>query len=175
MKHLLLVLGIVLLAGCLHEAQPTAQQGDVVKVDYVGQLENGIVFDTSIKSEAEKAGLPLRESYAPLEFTVGSGQLIKGFDSGVVGMKQGEQKTVTIPASEAYGEINQALIAQVPRQNIQGDVQRDIQIGAVISGGDKVGRVIEVSNETVTVNFNHELAGKTLVFKITVVSIAKKK
>ena len=87
----------------------TAQKGDTVAVDYVGTLDNGTAFDTSIKEEAQKAGLPLRDSYAPLEFTVGEGQMIAGFDNAVVGMKVGEEKNVHLTPSEAYG--NQGPLA----------------------------------------------------------------
>ncbi len=87
----------------------TAQNGDLVAVDYVGTLDDGTVFDTSIKEEAQKAGLPLRPSYSPLEFTVGAGQMISGFDKGVVGMTVGETKNVHLTPAEAYG--NQGPLA----------------------------------------------------------------
>ena len=86
-----------------------AQKGDTVAVDYVGTLDDGTVFDTSIREEAIKAGLPLRSSYSPLEFTAGAGQMIAGFDAAVIGMKVGEEKNVHLTPSEAYG--NQGPLA----------------------------------------------------------------
>lgn len=84
-----------------------AEAGDTVSVNYIGALENGTLFDTSIEAEAKKANLPLRPAYSPLSFTVGAGQMIEGFDSAVVGMKEGQEKTVTIPPEEAYGVWSQ--------------------------------------------------------------------
>ena len=99
----------------------TAAKGDNVSVDYVGSFDDGTVFDTSLQEEAVKAGLPLRGSYAPLEFVVGAGQMISGFDAAVVGLKEGEEKAVHLTAAEAYGEKRADLIAQVPRQNVPAD------------------------------------------------------
>lgn len=147
----------------------TAQQNDTLQVNYVGSLENGTVFDTSLESEARNAGLPLRSSYSPLEFKVGAGQLIKGFDDAVRGMKEGEEKTIRIPPNEAYGDVNPELIAGIPRANVQGN----ITIGSMVSGGGNEGKVVSINNETITVDFNHPLAGKVLIFKITLVKITK--
>ncbi len=176
MKHLLylfLLVPVLLLAGCVStgnsENQLTAQLGDVVKVDYIGSLQDGTVFDTSLQVEAERAGLPPRPSYEPLEFTVGAGQMIPGFDNGVVGMKIGEEKIVTIPPEEAYGERSGEKVQEIPRANIQGE----LQVGSIISAPGVQGRVLEVNDEVVKVDFNHELAGKTLVFKITLRDITK--
>lgn len=89
----------------------TIEQGDTVRVDYLGTLQNGEVFDTNIVEEAQKAEIynELRP-YEPLEFTVGAGQMIPGFEEAVLGMKEGETKEVTIPAEKAYGEPRQELI-----------------------------------------------------------------
>ena len=140
--------------------------GDLVAVDYVGSTTDGKVFDTSLEAEAVKAGLPTRPSYSPLTFTVGAGQMIKGFDSGVVGMKVGDEKTVTLPPADAYGEKRTDLVAAVPldQLNKSGIVA---QVGAKIGASNGLRGTITAVNAThATVDFNHELAGKTLVFKI---------
>jgi FKBP-type peptidyl-prolyl cis-trans isomerase 2 len=149
----------------------TAQNGDTVSVDYVGTLDNGTVFDTSIKAEAQKAGLPLRPSYSPLEFTVGAGQMIAGFDKGVVGMKEGETKTVHLTPSEAYGEKRADAIISVPIANVPNGTKVGSQLSA--SNGAP-GVVIEVNATHVKIDFNHELAGKALNFKIIMRKITKK-
>ncbi|MCD6229593.1 MAG: FKBP-type peptidyl-prolyl cis-trans isomerase [Candidatus Diapherotrites archaeon] len=82
------------------------ESGDSVSVDYVGSFEDGTVFDTSIESKATEANLPPRPEYTPMTFTAGSGQMIKGFDQAVIGMKLNETKTVTIPPEDAYGEMD---------------------------------------------------------------------
>lgn len=148
-----------------------AEKGDSVAVDYLGFLDNGTVFDTLIEDEAMKAKLPPRISYAPLEFTVGAGQMIKGFDDGVLGMQEGEEKIIHIEPADAYGEKRQDLIISVPRSMINGSVEVGSML--VASNGSK-GKVIEVTNETVTIDMNHELAGQALNFKITMRKITKK-
>lgn len=86
------------------EAEVKVKSGDTIAVDYVGRLEDGTIFDASIKSEAQKSkNYSESREYAPLVFTVGASQMIKGFDKGVVGMKVGEKKTLVIPPEEAYG------------------------------------------------------------------------
>jgi len=153
----------------------TVQNNDTVSVNYVGSLQNGQVFDTSIQSEAQKAGLPARPSYSPLEFKVGAGQVIKGFNDGVIGMKIGDEKIVTIPAAQAYGEVKQENIAVVNRSAIDIQGAGNITIGSVLTANDGTpGIVTAVTNETVTVDFNHQLAGKTLVFKITLVNLTRR-
>ncbi|MBN2477812.1 peptidylprolyl isomerase [Candidatus Micrarchaeota archaeon] len=147
-----------------------AENGDLVSVDYLGTLDDGSVFDTSIKEEAEKAGLVLRESYSPLEFTVGGGQMIKGFDEAVVGMAVGEEKTVRIPPEEAYGETNPELIMEIPLENIP----EGVQVGSVLMASNGAqGTVVEIGNETVKADFNHPLAGQALNFKIIMKEITK--
>lgn len=153
----------------------TAQKGDTVRVDYVGKLENGTVFDTSIQAEAQKAALEPRPSYEPLEFKVGAGQMIAGFDSGVLGMKAGEQKTVKLLPSQAYGEWSAERVIPIPVANIGNAA--DIKVGSMLfAQNGAVGRVVEIgngTNATAKVDFNHELAGKTLIFSIKMVSIKK--
>ena len=155
------------------DAARMVAKGDTVQVDYIGKLENGTVFDTSIAAEAKKAGLPLREKYDFLEFTVGAGQMIKGFDSAVLGMKEGEEKTVRIPPAEAYGERTDKAIIYIPVASIGNS--EGIEVGSVLyAQSGAAGKVVEITNGTAKVDFNHELAGKTLVFTIRMVKIKKK-
>ena len=95
-----------------------AKKGNTVSVDYLGKLETGEVFDTSIEAEAKKAGIPLRDKYEPLEFKVGAGQMIAGFDSAVIGMEVGDEKTVTLAPEKAYGVAKKELILSIPRSNV---------------------------------------------------------
>lgn len=140
-----------------------AQKGNTVEVDYLGTLDNGTVFDTSLKEEAEKAGLPLKPSYSPLKFTVGAGQMIKGFDNAVVGMKEGEEKTVTIAAADAYGEVRQDLLVSVSLDKLPNGTKVGVQLQ---TNSGMVGTVTKIEGGNATVDFNHQLAGQRLTFKI---------
>ena len=146
----------------------TAKNGDTVSVDYVGSLQDGTVFDTSIKAEAQKAGLPLRPSYSPLSFVVGAGQMIKGFDAGVVGMKVGETKTITIPPEEAYGNWSEDNVQSIPTAQLTAMLNQTVKVGMQLSTqGGASGKIISTDANTTRIDFNSALAGKTLVFKIT--------
>lgn len=139
-------------------------KGDRVKVEYKGSLPDGVVFDSS-----ERIG-------KPLEFTVGSGEVIKGFDTAVVGMKIGEEKTITIPAGEAYGVPNPVYITKVPRDQFAKN--REVKTGMILQmtlpNGKKMhGRLTEVSDKEITIDFNHPLSGKALTFWMKVVDIVK--
>ena len=150
-----------------------AANGDTVSVNYIGKLTNGQLFDTSIKEEAQKAGFPLRPSYAPLSFTVGAGQMISGFDTAVVGMKIGEEKTVSLSPAQAYGEKREDAIISVPLDQVGNS--SGMKVGALLyAQNGATGKVIEITNGTARVDFNHELAGETLVFTIRMVNITKK-
>ena len=138
------------------------KKGDKIKVDYTGTLEDGTVFDSS-----EKHG-------EPLEFEAGVGQLIKGFDDAVLGMKKGEEKEVKIAPKDAYGEHNPELVKEMPRGLFPQN--QDIKAGMVFMMGLQDGRQIpvkisQVSDDTITVDLNPLLAGKTLIFKIKIVAI----
>lgn len=140
-----------------------AKKGDKVKVEYVGSLEDGTVFDSSEMHNE------------PLEFVVGTGQLIKGFDDAVVGMKIGEEKEIRLPPEEAYGAHNPEFVKDMPRECFPQD--QDIQPGmmfmvALQDGRQIPVRISQVSEETITVDLNPPLAGKTLVFKIKLLEIA---
>ena len=145
--------------------------GDTVQVDYIGKLENGTVFDTSREDVAKQAGIYVSgRTYAPLPFVVGSGQMIKGFDNGVIGMKVGEEKTIKTPPEEAYGEYDKAKVQAVPIKAL--NMTEVPRVGHVFR--DPYGnqfRVIAVNDTYITVDANPELAGKTLVFDIKLISI----
>ncbi len=117
-----------------------AQEGDVVVVDYIGKLDSGELFDTSIEEVARDESIPkvdfftIRESYEPITFTLGEGEVIRGFENAVLGMRINETKTVTLTPEEAYGEINPALLNVVP---IEDEFPRV----------EYLRRFIEVSNE----------------------------
>ncbi|MBI2075776.1 MAG: FKBP-type peptidyl-prolyl cis-trans isomerase [Candidatus Aenigmarchaeota archaeon] len=134
----------------------TVKKGDHVFVNYTGTLENGTKFDSS-------------EGREPLEFDVGAGQMIKGFDAAVVGMKTGEEKTVKIKAADAYGEADPRNVIDVPKSNVPPGVKAG---DTLYSQGQPV-KVVGVTNNTVKLDANHPLAGKDLTFKIKLVKIGK--
>lgn len=132
--------------------------GDNISVYYTGMLTNGSIFDSNVGKQ-------------PLNFVVGSGQVIKGFDQAVVGMQIGQTKNVTIPPADAYGEINPALIITVPLSEFGN---QSVSVGMyVTSGSGKQGKITAVNATSAIINFNHPLAGQTLVFEIKVISINK--
>ena len=138
-----------------------AKSGDTVKIHYTGTLDDGSEFDSSAGRD-------------PLEFTVGSGQVIPGFDKAVEGMAVGDQKKVRIEAEDAYGEPSDQMVQEVPKSALPDDLEPKEGMGLQAKGQD--GRVInltvtEVSDETITVDGNHPLAGKPLNFDIELVSI----
>ena len=137
------------------------KQGDTVKVHYTGKLLDGSVFDSS-------------EGRDPLEFTVGAGQMIAGFDKGVVGMALDEQKEITIPPEEAYGIYDPAKIIKVPNDEFPEDLTLEVgmQIAASQPDGDPIQFTVkEIGEQNVTLDGNHFLAGKDLIFSVTLVSI----
>ena len=134
--------------------------GDHVNVTYTGTFTNGTVFDTNVNK-------------TPLGFVVGSGEVIQGFDQAVVGMRVGQQKTVTIPANEAYGPINPALNVSIPLSQFGNQsVQTGMMVTGVSNGQEARGVVIAVNSTAAKVDFNSPLAGKTLIFTIKILSIA---
>lgn len=139
----------------------TVQQGDTVKVHYTGTLDDSTVFDSS-------------HGRAPLEFTLGSGQLIAGFEAAVLGMQAGETKTVQIPAHEAYGEHHPELMATVNRAQLPADLE--LELGQQYQfqqpdGQSVIVTATELSPSEVTFDANHPLAGKDLTFEIELVEI----
>ncbi len=133
----------------------TASQGDTVSVHYTGTLDDGTQFDSSAGRD-------------PLTFTVGSGQLIAGFDDAVTGMAVGDTKTVRIPAEDAYGPYLEEAVLEITA----GDIPPDTQPGDRLQTAEgQVVRVLSIENGIVTADMNHELAGEPLTFEITLVSI----
>ena len=120
----LLLVSTILASGCTDSGSEggdsrEVKSGDTVQVDYTGKLENGTVFDTSREDVAKQEGMYVEgREYAPLTFVAGSGQVIQGFDKGVIGMKVGEEKTIEIPPEEAYGEYNEAGILVIPIEEL---------------------------------------------------------
>jgi len=138
-----------------------AKSGDSVKIHYDGSLDDGTQFDSSAGRD-------------PLEFTLGSGQVIPGFDTAVEGMSKGEKKSVRIPAEEAYGERNSELIHQVPKSALPEDMEVEAGMPLQASGpdGQVVNMVvIEVSDDSIQVDANHPLAGQALNFDIELVEL----
>ena len=139
-----------------------AKSGDKVKVHYVGKLEDGTVFDSS-------------ENRPPLEFEIGKGNVIPGFESGVIGMELNGKKTVTIPPDDAYGHRRQELTVEVSKGDFPPDITPSVGQQLQIKRPD--GHVIDVTitaveGDKVTLDANHPLAGKTLIFEIELVEIA---
>jgi len=138
-----------------------AKAGDTVRIHYTGTLDNGTRFDSS-------------EGRDPLEFNLGGGQVIPGFDAAVDGMAVGESKTVTIPAAEAYGERHEQLVQQVPREMLPDTIEPAVgmQLQSQSPEGQVMNLVVtEVNDASITVDANHPLAGQALTFSIELVEI----
>ncbi len=172
-KILILLVLMVLISGCVNQGgvsmnEKTVKNGNRIAVDYVGTLKDGTLFDTSIAEKARDGGKYIEgRPYQPLEFTVGEGQMIKGFDAAVVGMRIGETKTVTLSPEDAYGNPKPELIKTVPIEQLK-NAGIEPKEGMTISVGGNPARITKVEDSNVTVDMNHELAGKTLLFEITV-------
>ena len=134
--------------------------GSSVSVNYTGRLEDGTIFDTS-----------LHEGRTPLTAILGQGQLIPGFENGLIGMSLGEKKTIEIEPSDAYGDVNEGMIQEVPKTQ----VPENAKIGDILQGENQYGpvrvTVVDVKESTVVLDMNHPLAGKKLIFDLEVVSI----
>ena len=139
-----------------------AKQGDTVKIHYSGSLTDGTPFDSSRERE-------------PLEFAIGSGQLIPGFEQAVEGMSVGESRTVRIPSEEAYGQHRPELVQDVPQSALPEDLTPAVgmQLQGTSGDGQTLQLVItEVKDDAITVDGNHPLAGKDLTFEIELLEIA---
>ncbi|NJN85311.1 MAG: peptidylprolyl isomerase [Leptolyngbyaceae cyanobacterium SL_7_1] len=138
-----------------------AKLGDTVTVHYTGRLEDGTVFDSSVGRD-------------PLQFSIGGGNIIPGFEQAVIGMIPGDSKTETIPASNAYGDHNADMVVVVDRQQIPPDMPVSIgqQLQVQQPGGEVIPVMItEISEAEITLDANHPLAGETLIFDIELVAI----
>ena len=141
------------------------KSGDTVKVHYHGKLTDGTTFDSS-------------EGREPLEFEVGSGQVISGFDTGVTGMSQGEKKTITIPVDEAYGPKQDDLFMEFPIDRFPEDMKPEVGMQLNMSNGSGQNFPViirEVREDSVVLDANHPLAGEDLTFDLELVEIVGKK
>jgi peptidylprolyl isomerase len=141
------------------------KSGDKVKVHYHGKLTNGETFDSSASRE-------------PLEFEVGSGMVIKGFDDGVTGMIVGEKKTINIPAENAYGAKNAEMMIEYPKEQFPKDMEIEVGMPLVMSSasGQQFNvKIAEIKEEIVVLDGNHPLAGEDLIFDLELVEIVGSK
>ena len=137
------------------------ETGDTIKVHYTGKLHDGSIFDSS-----------LNEGREPLEVVLGETPLIQGFVDGLYGMTVGEKKTIEIEAENAYGQVMEQLISVVPKEQVPEGIQVGEQLQAMTPNGQPINvTVTEVSDDTVTVDANHPLAGKDLIFELELVEI----
>ena len=161
-----------------------AKQGDTVRVHYTGTLNDGSIFDSSEAAGEESCGCNCSSSGGcgtgsdcgcePLEFTIGEGNVIPGFEKAVLGLSIGESITVTIPAEEAYGPRNDQMVAVVDRSEMGGEINpiEGQQLEVVLQDESTMPVLItEVTETTVTLDANHPLAGQDLTFDIKLVEI----
>jgi FKBP-type peptidyl-prolyl cis-trans isomerase 2 len=140
-----------------------AKNGNKVKVHYTGKFEDGKVFDTSLDGQ-------------PLSFELGNGQVIQGFNDAVVGMEPGESKTVTISPDKAYGEYKKELVIKVEKSKLPPDA--DPQIGQKLSANHSSNdtkinfTIVEIEDDVLTLDANHVLSGRNLVFDIELVDVS---
>jgi peptidylprolyl isomerase len=138
-----------------------AKSGDTVKVHYTGKLQDGEIFDTSVGAN-------------PLEFTIGSGELIEGFESSVLGMEVGTKKTIEVPPENAYGKHSEELVAEVEREKLPSHIAAEVGQALQITqpNGKTINVVMtDVTENKVKLDANHPLAGKKLTFEIELVDI----
>ncbi len=155
----IMLLGVMLATGC--SGMVEAKSGDTVKVHYTVTLEDGTVFETSVEG-------------VPLEFTIGQGQVIPGFEQAVIGMKNGDLKTINIPADQAYGPYRDDLVLVIERGQLPEDLDPEVgqQLQMTQADGEVVRVMVsDVSEATVTIDANHPLAGKDLTFEIELIEI----
>ncbi len=139
------------------------QQNDHVTVEYEGKLDDGTIFDSS-----EKHG-------KPLEFKAGSGQVIKGFDSAIIGMKKGDEKNIKLESDEAYGPRRDELVTEIPKQKLpEGEVKEGMILAVQSPDGQQFpATVVKVHDDKLTIDLNPPLAGKRLHFKLKVVDVKR--
>jgi len=149
------------------------EKGDFVVFNYIGRFENGEIFDTTYEDVAKEAGIYVEDrTYGPLGANIGVGELIPGIDEGLIGMEIGEKKTITIPPEKGYGMPREDLIIDVPASEFEKAGIEPVE-GAYIMTDSGIAKITAVNEENVTLDFNHPLAGKTLVFEVEIVDIEK--
>ncbi len=138
------------------------KKGDTIKVHYKGTLTDGSLFDSS-------------EGKDPLEFTVGENMVIFGFDNGVLNMAIGDKKTLNIPSMEAYGQVNEDLVIEIPKSELPeelGEISEGMQLNMVNQDGYEIPvEVIEIKEDAIVLDGNHPLAGMDLIFEVELVEI----
>jgi len=139
------------------------KEGNKIKIDYVGTLDDGgTIFDSSQGKE-------------PLEFVVGNGDVIEGFEKGVLGMKVGDKKTIHIPYEQAYGAYDSKRTAEYPLENVPENMELSVGASVVLqsseTGGVILAKVLEIGEEYVVLDLNHPLAGKNLNFDVEIVEV----
>ena len=135
---------------------------DTVIVHYTGSFTDGEVFDSSMDRE-------------PLEFNIGQGMVIPGFENGIIGMQEGDSKKITIPAEDAYGPHREDLLTTIERSQIPASI--DLQIGMILQmrspeGGTTNVSIRDINQESVILDLNHPMAGKELIFEVNLVKVA---
>ena len=137
------------------------KENNTVKVNYTGKLSDGQIFDTS-------------EGKEPVEFVLGQGRLIPGFEKGVISMELNEKKTINIPAAEAYGDVQKEMFHQVKKEQLPQEITPEVGMGLASKnpdGSEVQFRVAEVNDDYIVVDANHPLAGQDLTFDLELVEI----
>lgn len=156
------------------ENSRTVKKADYVLIDYTGKFEDGTVFDTTSKEKALEAGIYSEEKdYRPFFFRVDARQVIKGIDKGILGMREGEEKTLKVSPEEAYGEHKEYLVQKIPLLRLELNEPPRAGEKIVTPGGKEV-TVLDSTETYAVLDFNHELAGKTLVLEIKLISIVSR-
>jgi len=152
----------------------TVEPGDTATIEYVGRLADGEVFDTSDRGVAQEAGIVDEgRVYQPLTVEVGEDSVIPGLQEALLQMEEGDQATVTVPPERAYGDRTDERVGEYDRETFEGMLgDRDLGEGVeVVADSGLRGRVVALDAETVTVDFNHELAGEQLTFELEVLDL----
>jgi len=162
-----------------------AKQGDKVKIDYTGTLEDGSIFDSTLENECDPDECGCDEESddcgddcgceaGPMVLTIGAGELFPLIDEALIGMAPGEKKTVVIPAQDAFGDYDKERVFSVPRSDLPDDLDPVVGDELVLTNEDEeeLGvAVIEINEENVTFDANHPLAGEVLTFEVTLLEI----
>ncbi|AMQ18743.1 FKBP-type peptidyl-prolyl cis-trans isomerase [Thermococcus peptonophilus] len=149
------------------------EAGDYVLFHYVGRFEDGEVFDTSYEEIARENGILVDErEYGPMWARIGIGEIIPGLDEAIIGMEAGEKRTVTVPPEKAYGMPNPELVISVPREEFT-KAGLEPQEGLYVMTDSGIAKILSVGENEVSLDFNHPLAGKTLVFEVEVLEVKK--